>query len=144
MTLAKPTAVRAVNAVLTHSTLPTLVFGCALTATEGTDVVDLRALDVPVSDLALRNIVRAAWRRAPLLTVRVDGAPSGQVLALLHGLVRRELRFGPAQLERFDERHRIVALTDAQAPSPALLALFIARVRAPSTDSTETGSAHAR
>ena len=134
------------SAVLTHCTLPTLVFDCPILAPPSPpsprdDVVDLRAFDVPISDVALRNTVRAAWIRSPLLTVRVDGAPSAQVLVVLHGLVRGELRFGPTEVERFDEGHRVVALTDARVPSPALLALFVARVRA---GVGKTGSTHAR
>lgn len=150
MTLTKSPVRTPANAVLTHSTLPTLVFASPLTRASGStseDVVDLRAHDVSVSDLALRNTVRAAWKRSPLLTVRVDGAPSAQVLALLHGLVRRELRWGPTEVERLDERHRVVALTDAHAPSPALLALFTARVRSSATAQAgahKGGSAHAR
>ena len=156
-TNASATNASVTNAVLKHSTLPTLVFAAPITAAaHDADVVDLRALDLPVSELALRNTVRAAWIRSPLLTVRVDGAPSAQVLALLHGLVRGELRYGPTEVERFDD-HRVVALTDAHAPSPALLALFMARVRdsgrvptgepgksATATSAQKSGSPHAR
>lgn len=129
---------------LAHSKRPALVFASPR-ATDGAGVLDLRALDTPVSDLALRNAVRVAWRASATLTVRVDGAPDAQVLTLLHGLVRRELRFSADHIERFDDQHELRALTDAEVPSAALLALFPLRVRAQSVSvSAVSGRSHAR
>ena len=119
----------AAGRALAHSSRPALVFASPR-APDETGVLDLRALDTPVSDVSLKNAVRAAWRASTSLTVRVDGAPDAQVLALLHGLVRRELRFSADTLERFDDTHTLRALTDAEVPSAALLALFPLRVRA--------------
>jgi hypothetical protein len=136
MTQTKPPPPRAEQpspqeVALRHSARPSLVFDAArASAPIDTHAVDLRALDTPTTDLSMRNAVRAAWRAQPLLTVRVDGAPSDQVLALLHALVRRELRFSADHVERFDAGHRIVAITDASEPSAPLLALFPVRVRA--------------
>lgn len=123
------TADRTSDRVVASTQRPSLVFESPLGA-DGPDVVDLRALDTPVSDIALRNAVHVAWRASRTLTVRVDGAPSAQVLALLHALVRREVRFSPDHVESVSEEHRVVALTDASVPSAALLSMFPVRVRA--------------
>lgn len=119
----------AAERALEHSERPALVFDCPRSA-DAPDVVDLRALDTPVSDVALRNAVRVAWRASRTLTVRVDGAPTAQVLALLHALARRSIFHSPDHIERFTDTHRVVARTDAASPSEALLALFPVRVRA--------------
>jgi hypothetical protein len=115
--------------VLALTARPSLVFESAL-GSDGPDVVDLRALDTPVSDIAIRNALAVAWRASPTLTVRVDGTPSAQMLSILHALVRREVRFSPDAVERVSDEHHVVALTDAKVPSAALLAMFPVRVRA--------------
>jgi hypothetical protein len=129
----------AAERALKHSERPALLFDCPL-GVDGPEVVDLRALDTPVSDVALKNAVRVAWHASRTLTVRVNGAPTAQVLALLHALARRAILFSPDHIEQFTDAHRVIARTDAAAPSDALLALFPVRVRAPSSSPSSSPS----
>ena len=65
MSTSNVAAMTAAERAMAHSKQAALVFAAPL-ASDAPEVVDLRALDTPVSDVALKNAVRVAWRRGPL------------------------------------------------------------------------------
>jgi hypothetical protein len=114
---------------LAHGTLPALVFDAPL-GTDEPDTLDLRALDVPVSDAEIRNDLRTRWREQPRLVVRIDDEPTARVEALLLELVRREVRLTASDVDRFSDAHTVVVKVSSKAPSPRLARLFPVRLRA--------------
>lgn len=129
--------------VLAHATAPALVFDAPLVGDDAS-VLDLRATDLPLSDVMVRNDVRRRWRSAPRLVVRIDAEPSPRVQALLLELTRREVRLTADEVERFDDTHTVLVKTDASAPPASLVRFFPIRLRAgaaPSGRATSTSSA---
>lgn len=118
-----------IDRVLAHATAPALMFDAPL---DGDDafVLDLRATDLPMSDVMVRNDVRRRWRSARRLVVRIDAEPSPPVRALLLELARREVRLSADEVDRFDDTHTVLVKTAAAAPPAGLLRFFPIRVRA--------------
>jgi hypothetical protein len=114
---------------LLHGTLPALVFDAPL-GTDEPGTLDLRALDVPVSDVEIRNDLRARWREQPRLVVRIDDEPTARIEALLLELVRREVRLTASEVDRFSDAHTVVVKVSSKTPPPRLARLFSVRVRA--------------
>jgi hypothetical protein len=134
------------HAILDKTAAPVLVFGAA-PEHDAADTLDLREMDVPTSDVELRNNVRLCWRRSPRLVVRIDDEPTAQVEALLLELVRREVRLSADQVESFGADRQIVVRGAAQRPPPRLLRWFPARLRDPDDATTppmKAGRANAR
>lgn len=118
-----------IDRALAHATAPVLMFDAPL---EGDDagVLDLRATDLPMSDVMVRNDVRRRWRSALRLVVRIDADPSPRVRALLLELARREVRLTADEVDRFDDTHTVLVKIAAAAPPASLVPFFPIRVRA--------------
>ncbi|HEY4220764.1 MAG TPA: hypothetical protein VGO62_05460, partial [Myxococcota bacterium] len=110
-------------------TAPAIVFAAPL-SDDDASVIDLRSTDLPVADVTLRNDVRRAWRASKRIAVRIDEAPSAQIVVLLHELARRAVRITSDVVDHFSEEHRVVVRTAAAAPPASLVRVFPIRVRA--------------
>ena len=131
------TRTSAALSVLQHATSPALLFAAPL-LDDDASVLDLRATDLPVSDVMLRNEARRRWRERKRLVVRIDEAPTAQIVALLLELSRREVRLSADAVDRFADDHNVVVRTTAAVPPASLVRFFPIRVRAVSSTTAHT------